>query len=113
MLLWIGVGYGHVFRFDQMATGTGMGWMAAVGRERMFAIGILEILGAIGLIGPAVTGILPWLTPLAAASFALLMAFAIVLHARRPGEGMNIVTNVILGLFAALIAFGRFIVAPL
>ncbi len=41
------------------------------------------------------------------------MAFAIVLHVRRPGEGMNIVVNVILGPFAALIAFGRFIVAPL
>lgn len=123
LLLWIGqvllavvllgVGYSHSLGFDQASTRPGMGWMTAVGRERMLAIGILEILGAIGLIGPAVTGILPWLTPLAAASFALLMVFAIVLHARRPGEGMNIVVNVVLGLFAALIAFGRFVVAPL
>jgi uncharacterized membrane protein YphA (DoxX/SURF4 family) len=29
-------------------------------------IGILEVLGAIGLVLPAATGILPWLTPLAA-----------------------------------------------
>lgn len=122
LLLWIGqallalafagVGYGHAFRFDQMSTGASMGWMAAVGRDQMRIIGILEILGAIGLILPAATNILPWLTPVAATSIAVLMAFAIVLHARRSGEGRNIVGNLILGVFAVAIAYGRFVIAP-
>jgi uncharacterized membrane protein YphA (DoxX/SURF4 family) len=55
---------------------------------------------------------LPWLTPLAAACLAVLMLFAIVLHARRPGEELNIVNNVFLGGIATLVAYGRFVVAP-
>jgi hypothetical protein len=41
------------------------------------------------------------------------MVLAIVLHARRPDEGRNIVLNAILGGIAAPVAFGRFVIAPL
>jgi uncharacterized membrane protein YphA (DoxX/SURF4 family) len=122
MLLWIGqillalaflaFGYGHILRFDQMWTRPGMTWLAAVGRDRMRIIGALEILGAIGLILPAATGVLPWLTPVAATALAVLMVLAIVLHARRQGEGRNIIGNAILGAMATLIAYGRFVIAP-
>jgi hypothetical protein len=88
-----------------------MGWLTDVGRERMRIIGILEMLGAIGLILPAATGILPWLTPVAATCLAILMVLAIVFHARRPGEGRSIVLNAILAVIAALIAYGRFVVS--
>jgi putative oxidoreductase len=123
VLLWIGqillalaflsVGYGHSLAFAQWSTRQGMGWMAVVGRENMRIIGVLEDLGAVGLILPAATRILPWLTGLAALLLAVLMVLAIVFHARRPGEGQNIVLNLILGVIAALVAFGRIIVAPL
>jgi len=43
-----------------------MTWLADIGRDRMRIIGGLETLGAFGLIVPAATGILPWLTPVAA-----------------------------------------------
>jgi uncharacterized membrane protein len=122
LLLWIGqillalaflvVGYGHALAFEPWSARRGMGWMTAVGRNAMRAIGVLEILGAVGLILPATTGILPWLTPLAAASLAILMALALVFHARRPGEGLNILNNAVLGIVAALVAYGRFVVAP-
>jgi uncharacterized membrane protein len=111
-LAFLGVGYGHTLRFEQMSTRPGMTWLAGVGRDRMRIIGILEILGAIGLILPAATGVLPWLTPTAATALAVLMVLAIVLHARRPDEGRNIIGNAILGAIAALIAYGRFVVAP-
>lgn len=111
-LAFLGVGYTHTLGFDQASTRPGMTWLAAVGRDRMRIIGILEILGAVGLILPAATGILPWLTPTAASALAVLMVLAIVLHARRPGEGRNIVLNAILGVIAALAAYGRFVVAP-
>jgi DoxX-like family len=90
-----------------------MTWLAAVGRDGMRIIGILEILGAIGLILPAATGVLPGLTPVAATALAVLMVLAIVLHARRPDEGRNIILNVILGAIAALVAYGRLVIAPL
>src|SRR6266511_1060960 len=111
-LAFLGVGYTHTLGFDQASTRPGMTWLAAVGRDRMRIIAILEILGAIGLILPAGTGVLPWLTPVAATALAVLMVLAIVLHARRPDEGRNIVFNAILGAIAALVAYGRFVVAP-
>lgn len=33
-------------------------------------------------------------------------------HIRRPGEGQNTVTNIVLGLLAAFVAYGRFVIAP-
>jgi uncharacterized membrane protein YphA (DoxX/SURF4 family) len=45
-------------------------------------IGLVELLGAIGLIVPMATGILPWLTPLAAIGLVLNMIGAIVTHLR-------------------------------
>jgi hypothetical protein len=42
---------------------------------------------------------------------ANLWLLAIAYHARRPGERRNIVLNVILGVIAALVAYGRFVVA--
>lgn len=41
------------------------------------------------------------------------MLFAAVFHARRPGEGRNIATNLVIGLLAALVAYGRYVIAPL
>jgi DoxX-like family len=122
VLLWIGqvvlaiafvaVGYAHAFRFEQTAERPATRWMAAVGRDNMRVIGILEMLGAVGLILPAATGVLPWLAPLAGALLAILMLSALIFHVRRPGEAQNIVVNVVLGVAAALVAYGRFVVAP-
>jgi uncharacterized membrane protein YphA (DoxX/SURF4 family) len=111
-LAFAGAGWRHAMQFERGSTRARMGWMTAVGRDRLRVIGILEMVGAIGLILPAATGILPWLTPVAATCLAVLMVFAIVLHARRSGEVPNIVGNAVLGIIAALIAYGRFVVAP-
>jgi crotonobetainyl-CoA:carnitine CoA-transferase CaiB-like acyl-CoA transferase len=104
--------YIHTIGFDASSARPGMTWLADVGRERMRIIGALEGLGAVGLILPAATGILPWLTPVAATCLAILMAIAAVYHLRRSGEGQNIALNVILGVVAALVAYGRIVVAP-
>ena len=105
--------YGHTLGFESAKVRPGMQWLDDVGRDRMRIIGTLEILGAIGLVLPAAIGILPWLTPLAATGLAVLMAAAAVYHLRRRGEGRNTVLNLILGLIAIVIAYGRFVVAPL
>ncbi|HET7901849.1 MAG TPA: DoxX family protein, partial [Candidatus Nanopelagicales bacterium] len=70
-------------------------------------IGVLEVLGAIGLILPGITGIAPFLVPLAATGLALLMIGAIVVHARR-GERQPIGANIVLLLLAVFVAWGRF-----
>jgi putative oxidoreductase len=109
-LLFVLFGVTHVTRRESMRERAP--WMWAVPREGLVVIGILEILGGIGLILPAVTRIQPWLTPLAALCLAVLMVFAIVFHATRR-ELPNIAFNAILGLLAAFVAWGRFIAFPL
>ncbi|NRQ40367.1 DoxX family protein [Nonomuraea sp. NN258] len=70
-------------------------------------IGVLEVLGAIGLIAPAATGIAPMLTPLAAAGLAVMMALAGVMHVRR-GEASGVVVTAVLFVLTALVAWARF-----
>lgn len=90
-----------------------MQWVKSVKSPRLVrVIGVLEVLGAIGLILPAVTGILPWLTPVAAIGLVLTMIGAMIVHVRL-GEGSHIAPNIVLLLLAALVVVGRFAIVPL
>ncbi len=104
-LAFLGAGVMHATGRDR-ATG-GMAWMLAVAKSLLTTIGVLEILGAIGLVAPLAAGIATWLTPLAALALAVLMAFAAAFHARRSGELPNVAINLVLGLVAALVTWGR------
>ena len=75
-------------------------------------IGVVELLGALGLILPAATRIMPKLTPLAASGLLVVMVLASVTHISR-GEYPMIIANVVLGALAAFIAWGRLTRAPL
>lgn len=68
---------------EKLAETERMAWVERFSSGQLRTIGILEILGAIGLILPALTGILPWLTPVAAIGLALIMVGAIITHVRR------------------------------
>ena len=89
-----------------------MGWVKDVGRGGVRLIGSLEILGAIGLILPAVTNIWSWLTPVAAAGLALTMVGALITHGRR-GEYSGIGVNVALLILALFVVYGRFVLVPI
>jgi len=80
-----------------------------VGLRRFTAVA--ESLAAIGLILPGLTGILPWLTPLAALGLVIIMLGAIVFHIQRK-EYPNIVFNAILLALAAFVMYGRLVLAP-
>ena len=77
-----------------------------------YFIGAVEILAALGLILPGLTGIQTRLTPLAGAGLILVMVGAMVWHVQRE-EFENIVVNVILALLAAIVAYGRWRLRPL
>jgi uncharacterized membrane protein YphA (DoxX/SURF4 family) len=82
-------------------------WMGDVSATTVRFIGVMEVLGAIGLILPAATGIAPILTPIAATGLALLMAVAVLFHIRR-GEAQGVVVAGILLVITALLAGLRF-----
>lgn len=70
-------------------------------------VGILEILGALGLVLPWATGILPWLTPVAAGGLATVQGLAILTVHGPDQEYRVIPANVIPLLLATLVAWGR------
>ncbi|GAB2717995.1 DoxX family protein [Arthrobacter bambusae] len=86
---------------------SGMGWTGDFAPGTVKTIGLLEVLAAIGLILPAILGILPVLVPLAATGLAALMAGAAIIHARRK-EASMIGVNAVLLILAAVVAWGRF-----
>ncbi|GAA0829692.1 DoxX family protein [Streptosporangium amethystogenes subsp. fukuiense] len=83
------------------------GWVEDFSAGQIKGIGILEVLAGIGLVLPAFTGILPVLTPLAAAGLVITMIGAIVVHVRRK-EYSALVMNLLLLALAAFVAWGRF-----
>jgi uncharacterized membrane protein YphA (DoxX/SURF4 family) len=69
-------------------------------------IGVAEVAGAIGLILPSATRILPVLTPVAARALALVMALAAILHTSR-SEFSSLPLVLVLGAVALFISWGR------
>lgn len=82
-----------------------MPWVEDFSDGTVKFIGVVEILGALGLILPAATGIAPILTVLAAIGLAITMLLAAVVHFRR-GEKQKTVPSVVLLALAATVAVG-------
>ncbi len=61
----------------------GMAWAADYSEPALKAIGLAEVLGAIGLVVPLLTGIVPFLAPIAAVGLFLVMLGAAQVHRRR------------------------------
>ncbi|SDE52121.1 DoxX family protein [Glycomyces harbinensis] len=75
-----------------------MGWVDTVPLWFVRALGAVEVLGAIGLVLPPLTGIATWLALVAAVGLLVVQFGAIALHLKR-GEagvlGLNVVTAVL------------------
>jgi uncharacterized membrane protein YphA (DoxX/SURF4 family) len=86
-------------------------WVEDFSQPTVHIIGVLEVLGAIGVVLPALTGIVPSLTPLAALGLVLTMIGAALTHLRR-SEYSVITVPMVLLILAAFVAYGRFFVLP-
>ena len=74
--------------------------------------GLVDLLGAIGLIVPSLLRIKPKLTPMAAIGIIVLMISASIFHVSR-GEASQTGVNIVFAGVAAFIAWGRFSRAPI
>jgi putative oxidoreductase len=81
------------------------------GRSDAFVrfVGITELLGAFGLILPMLTGILPWLTPIAAVGLTLIQLLAIFTEHLPKKELKVIPVNVVLLALAIFVVLGRWV----
>jgi len=75
-------------------------------RPLVVFIGFTEVLGAAGLVLPMATGMLPWLTPLAAVGLAIIVLMATGFHVRAD-ERLNALETGLWASIAAVIAIGR------
>ncbi len=74
-------------------------------------IGVVETLGGLGLVLPALTRIQPWLTPLAAAGLVVIMIGAVAVS-MSGGVAMAMIPLAV-GLLCAFVAWGRASAAPI
>jgi hypothetical protein len=75
-------------------------------------LGVVEVLGALGLILPGLLRIRPGLIPLAAAGLTIIMVGAVVVSAMT-GPAVLALIPLVVGLFTAFVAYGRWRLAPL
>ncbi len=90
----------------------GMAWAKHFSDAGVRGIGLAEVLGALGLILPAVTGIAVWLVPAAAAGLVVTMIGAAVVHLKDKDGPQALVGPAVLGLLAAFVAVGRIWIEP-
>jgi hypothetical protein len=91
--------------------GAGQHWVDDFSAGHIKAIGAIKILGAAGLILPAVLDIAPVLVPLAASGLMLVMAGAGTTRFRR-SEWKFLVGDLIFLFLFAFVAWGRFSLEP-
>jgi uncharacterized membrane protein YphA (DoxX/SURF4 family) len=84
-----------------------MAWVDDFSQPMVRFIGTMEVLGALGLVLPAATGVAPILTPIAAVGLMVIMIGAAITHGRRK-EPAILPANAVLFLLAAVVAWGRF-----
>ncbi|GIG20573.1 hypothetical protein Cch01nite_12970 [Cellulomonas chitinilytica] len=121
VLLWVVAGFlAFVFlltgllklvRTKEQLAATGIGWVEDFGPGTIRLIGVVEVLGAAGLILPAVTGIAEVLVPVAAIGLTLNMLGAMSVHIRRK-EPTLVVLTAVLAFLAAFLAWGRLVLSP-
>ncbi|MGC4747956.1 DoxX family protein [Micromonospora sp. DT201] len=108
-LVALGGGISKTFvRKEKLEKRVASGWVKDVSPGFVRALGVLELLAAVGLILPAVVDIAPVLVPVTAVCMVLLMAGAVITHVRyHDGTKVVVVVSIYLVL-AAFIGWGRF-----
>ncbi|QCO98028.1 DoxX family protein [Arthrobacter sp. 24S4-2] len=106
-LLFLAAGTMKVAQPKAKLAAAGQGWVENFSDGAVKSIGTLEILGALGLVLPALLNVATFLVPTAAAGLVLLMAGAAITHGRRK-ETPNVIINIVLGVLALGVAAARY-----
>ena len=70
-------------------------------------VGCVDLLAGLGVILPQLTGMLPWLTPLAALGASVILTLAVALHIKRK-EMKDVIPNLVFLALAVFVTVGRF-----
>jgi len=104
-LAFLAAGAMKALRPKEALAANGMGWTEDFSAGTIKIIGIAEVLGALGLILPLLTGIAPILTPIAATALAIVMIGAVVVHSRRKESPAPSLVLAILSIVSAVLGY--------
>lgn len=94
-------------KLDELGAKSGGGWTEHASVGFVKTLGVVEILAAAGLILPAVLDIAPFMVPVTAVCWILLMIGAMITHARYQ-QYKYVALNFVYLALAAFVAWGRF-----
>lgn len=95
-------------RSPQRLAESGLAWAGDFPAWSVKVIGMFEVMGAVGLIVPPLTGIAPALAPWAAVGLALVQVGAVITHLVR-SESKALPMNIVLLLIAVVVAWIGFL----
>lgn len=90
-----------------------MAWTAAVPALLVRFAGVAELAGGLGLLLPWLTGIQPQLVRMAAGGLVLTMIGAVITHVVIGDPFSEAMPSLVLGILAAILAYGRTNILPL
>ena len=105
-LMSLAAGFTKVSKPTEALVGMGMQWTESYSNVQVKTIGALEVVAAVGIIVPALIGIAPVLSPIAAVCLFIVMIGAVVVHVRRKESSTP---AIVLGLHAAATAVLSFV----
>ena len=104
-LAFLGAGGMKLVRPTPALAAGGMGWVDDFSVPAVKLIALAEVVGAVGLIVPPLTGIAAILSPIAGICLAIIMAGAVVVHLRRKEPAAPAIVLTVLPLAAAVLGF--------
>lgn len=111
--LYLMAGFMKLSQAPEALAAMNMAWATSVPELFVRFVGLMEVLGAIGLVLPAATRILPFLTPLAALGLSVIQVSAIILHFARGETAMTLPLNAVLLALSLFILWGRLKQVPI
>jgi DoxX-like family len=102
----------HGLRQSKPTMQEAMQKLGKVSRPLHLIIAVVMFIGTIGLLLPGIMTLPTWITPLSAVIMAIMLLLSIIFHIKSR-EKPNIFVSVILFIFAAFIAYGRWVLAPM
>jgi uncharacterized membrane protein YphA (DoxX/SURF4 family) len=101
----LGTGSLKAFVSKPRLRGMGLTWTDDFAAPVVRLLGVAELVGAVGLIVPLATRILPLLSPIAAVCLAVLMVGAISVHVRRKENFTPALVMLVASIASAVLGF--------
>jgi uncharacterized membrane protein YphA (DoxX/SURF4 family) len=104
-LVFLGAGLMKLARPKAALASSGMAYVEDFSATQVKLIGLVEVIGAVGLILPLLLDVAPVLTPIAAVGLVVTMIVATAVHARRKENVVPTIVLAVLAIVSAVLGF--------